>query len=201
MVVFRYGVAATAVSGIGAKLLTVLSIVNGALATATASMVGQNAGAGSVDRVRKTVWTCAGMGLSFWVIVSAAAWFFPRTIYSAFTADGEVLELCVMYMHIQVLSYLGFTTMGAPTGLINGIGFTALNLVIALIDGVVCRIGFSLLLGLTFGLGLKVFFSWGSSCGVGHADFGIRLFFLRTLGRPGPEDSGKESRMKYFGGV
>ena len=62
--------------------------------------------------------------------------------------------------------FLSFALMAPTLGLINGVGFTSLNLVIALLDGVAARIGFSLLLGMTAGMGLEGF--WLGSALAGY---------------------------------
>jgi Na+-driven multidrug efflux pump len=52
--------------------------------------------------------------------------------------------------------------MTTSLGHINGVGFTTLNLVIALLDGVIGRIGLSILLGHVLNWGVEGFW-WGNA--------------------------------------
>ena len=65
-------------------------------------------------------------------------------------------------MAIQLWLTLACCLMSPFLGQINGVGNTALNMVIAILDGVIARIGLSLLFGKTFGMGLEGFW-WGSA--------------------------------------
>ena len=161
-----YGIIATAVAGVGGKLYSVMNVVTGAVQAATASMVGQNLGAGKKDRATKTVFVGWGIGLAFFVVVAAACLLLPRQIFGLFSSDPAVLDLSVTYLRIAVWMFLSFALMAPTLGLINGVGFTSLNLVIALLDGVAARIGFSLLLGVTAGMGLEGF--WLGSALAGY---------------------------------
>lgn len=157
-----YGIVASAVAGVGNKLYTVTNVVTGAVQAATASMVGQNMAAGKHDRVKKTVWVGWVICMAMFVIVGTASLLFPRQIFGLFSKDPAVLDLSVSYLRIAFWLYLSFALMAPTLGLINGVGYTSLNLGIALLDGVAARIGFSLLLGITAGMGLEGFW-WGNA--------------------------------------
>ncbi len=152
-----YGVVASAVAGVGGKLNSVMNVVSGATMAATASMVGQNVGAGKLDRAKKSVYVGWGINIVAFALVAAASLLFPRQIFGLFSKDPEVLDLAVDYLRIAVWLFLSFALMAPPLGLINGVGYTSLNLGVALLDGVAARISFSLLLGITAGMGLKGF--------------------------------------------
>ncbi len=161
-----YGVVATAVAGVGGKLYSVMNVVTSAVQAATASMVGQNLGAGRQDRASKTIWIGWGICLAFFAVVGTCSLLFPRQIFRLFSSDPAVLDLSVSYMRTAFWMFLSFALMAPPLGLINGVGFTSLNLLIALLDGVAARIGFSLLLGITAGMGLEGF--WYGSALAGY---------------------------------
>ena len=77
---------------------------------------------------------------------------FPRQIFSLFTSDPAVLELAPTYLRFAVIWLLALCSMDAPFALVNGIGYASFNLVVGLLDGVVARIGLSMLLGHFMGL-------------------------------------------------
>jgi putative MATE family efflux protein len=134
-----YGVAASAITGIGSKVNSLVNVVTSSMQTAVGSMVAQNFAAGKIDRVRKINRVSNVVCLVFFVFIGAAALLFPEQIIGIFTkpSETEVLALARPYMRIAFWTYLSFCLMTTSLGHINGVGFTTLNLIIALLDGVV----------------------------------------------------------------
>ena len=159
---------ASAITGIGAKLNSMVNVVTSGMQTGVSSMVGQNFAAGKIDRVRRANHVGLAVCIVFFVFVGAVTLLFPEQIIGIFTQPSEtdVLALARPYMRTAFWLYLAFCLMSTPLGHINGVGFTSLNLVIALLDGVAARIGFSLLLGVTAGMGLEGF--WLGSALAGY---------------------------------
>ena len=75
-----------------------------------------------------------------------------------------------------MVQYLGCTLRPTSFALINGSGHSRLNLLVALLDGIVCRIGLSLLLGVTLGMGIRGF--WYGNALSGLVPFLIGSVFL-----------------------
>ena len=157
-----YGVVASAVSGVGSKLYSLANIVTQSMQTSEATVTGQNIAARRIDRVKRSMLITTGLCLAYWALLSALCLLFPRGVFGLFTSDEGVLAMAPGYMPILVVMFLSFATMSPPLGLINGVGHVRLNFVIALADGVVARIGLSLLLAVTFGMGLHGYW-WGSA--------------------------------------
>lgn len=159
-----YGVAASAISGIGTKLNSMVSVVTSGMNTGVSSMVGQNFAAGKMDRVRKATRVGLLVCIGFFVVVGVIVTIFPEQIIGLFTqpTETEVLAYAQSYMRTAFWLYLAFCLMSPVLGHINGVGFTTLNLVIAVMDGVVGRIGLSVLLGYSLGWGVEGFW-WGNS--------------------------------------
>ncbi len=157
-----YGVVASAVSGVGSKLYSLANIVTQSMQTSEATVTGQNIAARRIDRVKRSMLITTGLCLGYWAILSALCLLFPRGVFGLFTADEAVLAMAPGYMPILAVMFLSFATMSPPLGLINGVGHVKLNFIIALADGVVARIGLSLLLAVTFGMGLHGYW-WGSA--------------------------------------
>lgn len=147
-----FGVVASAVDSVGGKLNTVIHIVSGACCTATATMVAQSFGAKKIDRVQKAFWTCAAICMAWGAVIIACYLLFPRQIMGLFTSDPDVLDMAPQYLSYAIVWVLAMCTMDAPFSLVQGIGHASLNLVVALLDGVVARIALSLLLGHFLGL-------------------------------------------------
>jgi len=160
-----YGVVASAVTGVGNKLRNVISIFTRSISTAGSSMVGQNMGAGKPDRVKLMVRTASIICIGAGVLVSGIFLIFPKQIFSLFDTNPEVLAWAPRYMWTLALAFLSFALMSPFNAVINGIGFAGLSLVIAIMDGVVSRIGLSLFMGITLNMGIEGFWYGNSIAG------------------------------------
>ena len=147
-----YGVTASAVDNVGNKLNSIMNVVSGAMYTACAAMVGQSFGAGKLSRVRQILWCCMGVCMAFWALVSLTIVIFPSQIFSLFTQDADVLAMAPQYMHIAVLTFLSFATMSPFLSVVDGVGAARYGLIVTILDGVVARIGLSLLFSSFMGL-------------------------------------------------
>ncbi|MCD8156264.1 MAG: hypothetical protein LUD53_02210 [Clostridiales bacterium] len=150
-----YGVIASAVNGVGSKLNMVVQVVTGALQAATATFVGQNMGARKPERAQKAVLWSALVGVVFGVAFMTICLTMPKMVFGLFSSEADVLELSVTYLQIAVWGYLAMALMGPSQGLMMGVGATKLSLFVSMMDGVVARIGLSVLFGTVIGLGLR----------------------------------------------
>ena len=168
-----YGVVASAVSGIGHKVEQVNNTIVNAFSTAGGSMVAQCIGAKKYDRVSRVMLTALAITsiLSCIFIFCTVCW--PRTVFGIFTTDIAVLDMAITYVPIAVISFVGSALRPAMFSLINGSGNSRLNLVVAILDGIIARIGLGLLLGLVFEMGVYGF--W-----YGNALAGLVPFFIGT---------------------
>ena len=149
------GVLAVAVTGVSHKVQNLMLIMGNSMNDATASLVGQNIGAGKLDRVKRTVWCALGFGMIYAVILVALFLLAPEQIFSFFTNDPEVIAMAPPFMAAAAVTAVAFGLMAPFLGLINGVGATTLNMAIAFADGVFARIGLSLLFG--YGLDMGAF--------------------------------------------
>ena len=172
-----YGVVASAVTGVGNKLAAITAVVTNALSTAGASMVGQNIGAEKYDRIPRIIRVSFLFDMAFAILLSLITACFPRTIFGIFNADPEVLDMAMVYVPVAVLLYLGFGMRSPFFALINGCGNAKLNLAVGLLDGVICRIGLALLLGLALNMGIMGF--WLGNAFAGYMPFVVGgVFYL-----------------------
>lgn len=172
-----YGVVASAVTGVGNKLGSITAVVTNALSTAGSSMVGQNLGAEKYHRVPKTIGVSMVIDLAFAVLLSFLTICFPRTIFGLFNSDPQVLDMSMTYIPVAVLLYVGFAMRSPFFALINGSGNAKLNLIVGLLDGVICRVGLAMLMGLAMGMGIMGF--WLGNAFAGYMPFLIGgVYFL-----------------------
>ena len=152
-----FGVVSSAVAGILSKINTMIGVMSSSMTTAGASMIGQNLGAGEYKRVPKILaWAFAG-SLTLALICAAAILTIPNVIFGWFTADETVLASASLIILPCVLNFLGAATRCFGFSIINGSGNSKLNLAVAILDGIVARIGIAYLLGWTMGMGPQGF--------------------------------------------
>lgn len=173
-----YGVVASAVTGVGNKLGSVTAVVTNALSTAGSSMVGQNIGAEKYHRVPKIIGVSMIIDLAFAGVLSLLTICFPRTIFGLFNSDPDVLDMAMTYIPVAVLLYIGFGMRSPFFALINGSGNAKLNLIVGLLDGVICRVGLAMLMGLAMGMGIMGF--WLGNAFAGYVPFLIGGVYYLT---------------------
>ncbi len=147
-----YGVVCSAVSGVGSKLNSIMSILSAAMISAGATMVGQNFGAGKVRRIRKIFFSIMLITTSFALLLMVLVLQFPEAVFGIFSQDPEVLEMARVYAPVSALSFLGAGLRASSIAFINGIGAATMNYIMGILDGFVVRIGLAWLMNLTMGI-------------------------------------------------
>ncbi len=152
-----YGTVAVAVTGVARKLEGMIGVIAQSISSAGGAMVSQALGAGKTKRVPKIVYHALWMVAIPSSVFAVITYFRPEWLFGLFSEDPEVLAMAVVYIPVAMVQYLGCTLRPANFALINGSGNSFLNLMVALLDGIVCRIGLSLLLGVALGYGIMGF--------------------------------------------
>ena len=148
------GLTESAVNAVAHKIGNIASIVSTGLNQAGAALVGQNFGAGKLDRVKRIMGVVGAASVVFAAILSVLLIRFPEQIFGIFNREPEVLAMCHSYVIIGVLSFFGFAARAPFLSLINGQGYAAMGFTIGMLDGVVFRIGISILLGTVLKMGI-----------------------------------------------
>ena len=151
------GVVYSALAGILNKVSTVISVVSNSFTTAGSTMVGQNLGARKLDRIPRILRTIIFITGSISAVFGLAIVFFHREIFGVFTGDEAVLAASGILVGPMLLNFFGSATRSVAFALINGSGNSRLNLAVALIDGLISRMGFAALLGFALGMGCQGF--------------------------------------------
>ena len=133
-------------------------VISQSFTTAGSTMVGQNLGARAYRRINKTLVTVLSIGLGLAALATLVMAVCPQAVYDIFTTDKEVLAAAGVLTLPIILNFYGSATRSAAFSLINGSGRAKLNLAIAIIDGVISRMGLAALLG--FALKMDCFGFW-----------------------------------------
>jgi len=161
-----FGATAAAVAGIYNKACHIVALFANAFSTAGGAMIGQNIGAEMYDRVKKIYRTLFIMMFGVAVCLVALVNLFPTQIFALFTSDADVIETAHLLILPISLFALGASGRTPGFALINGSGYSKLNLVIALLDGIVCRLSFCYIFTFVLELGAR-----GCWVGDGAASF------------------------------
>jgi putative MATE family efflux protein len=147
-----FGQAAVAGYGIASRIESAVLLVLMALGTAVTPFVGQNYGAGRMDRVTRGILWCqqfiAGYGLVVAALLAAGA----REIVRVFTANELALSAALLHLRIVPVSYLGVGVALASTNSLNAIGRPLPAMVISLTRTILVYAPLAWVLARAFGL-------------------------------------------------
>lgn len=169
-----YGEVAAAMNGIGNKVGMIVNIINFSFAAAASPMIGQAIGAEYYSRVPRVVGVSLAINSAISILMAVILVLFPQMVFGIFTEDEEVMDLAIAYIPVALVLLAG-SALRPPLGaLINGVGNFKLNFLVGILDGVVLRIGLSVVLGIYCGFGIFGF--W-----YGHAIAGFTPFVIGSI--------------------
>lgn len=104
------------------KMDAIYWMVGGSLGTALTTVVGQNYGAGKMDRVKKSVRIGLWMYYAFAIVIVGILLGFQRTLFSIFTDNQAVLEIAVTTFSIMAPFYIMFSFIEIYSCALRGMG-------------------------------------------------------------------------------
>ncbi|MBQ9890256.1 MAG: MATE family efflux transporter [Firmicutes bacterium] len=168
----------TALSGIYNKLSMFIGIVSNSFTTAGAANVAQNIGAAKYERVPRILGIVALITGGICAFAALLVVLFPTALFSLFTEDVRVLEISGVLVAPIVICFIGACARAVGFSLINGSGNSRMNLMIAIFDGIIARIGLSYLLGFVMELSCKGF--WLGDGFAGYMPLIVAIVFFIT---------------------
>lgn len=122
-----------AVSGIAAKLNSILASFAVGLAQGCQPILGFNMGAKKYDRVKKTYMTAFCVALCFGLVLFIAFQFFPRQITSIFGSGEELYyEFAAKYLRIYMMMVILYSIQPITVNYFTGIGDVRQGIIISL---------------------------------------------------------------------
>lgn len=122
--VTQFGTPALAAIGIGHRVESWLFMVGVGFGAATAAIVGQNLGAGRVDRAARSGWIATGYCTLLGVVSFALEMGLPRQFAGLFTSDPAVIAEAAKYLRIASISQLAVCAEVVLEGALGGAGET-----------------------------------------------------------------------------
>ena len=172
-----YGIAVSAFAGIANQISSTANLISTAVNTAGSTMVGQNLAAEKYERLKKILLNLTVIMMSVAMLLSVLFCVFPNEIIGLFAKDNdpEVMALIPGFLPIAVILFFGASARAVMNALLNGSGNSKINFVTAILDGIVLRIGLSILFGITLGMGCYGF--WLGDALAGFTPFFIGIVF------------------------
>ncbi|MBQ1962554.1 MAG: MATE family efflux transporter [Clostridia bacterium] len=171
------GVVASATFGVGVRIDDIVNKISQGIQYAAVPMISQNIGAAKPERAKRVVHVA-------WIYSAALTIFFMllyvtlgKYLFMVFSDDPLVHGMSGEFIRAILWMFPAFSVMRGSGAFVQGIGNAKLSMVLALLDGVVLRIGLSWLFGIFFGWGF-----FGFVLGYGLAPYGYAipsmLYFL-----------------------
>jgi hypothetical protein len=118
------GTPALAALGLGFRVESWLYMIGVGFGAAAAAVVGQNLGAGRVDRAERAGWTMLAAASAPAVVAAALSWAVPDLLAGAFTRDAAVVAEAARYLRIVAVSQLVVCAEVVLEGALGGTGAT-----------------------------------------------------------------------------
>ena len=161
------GVVASATFGVGGRIDDIINKISQGVQMAALPMISQNIAAGRQDRAKKVVYVSWIYSAVLTVFFMSCYLLFGKQLFMLFSDDVLVHEMSHTFISAILWIFPALSMMRGTGAFIQGIGNARMSMVLALLDGVVLRIGLSWLFGIAFGWGF-----YGFVLGYGLAAYG-----------------------------
>jgi putative MATE family efflux protein len=142
-VVNMFGTTVIAAYSVAMRIDSFASLPAMNFSAALSSFVGQNIGAGKLERVQKGLYATLWMTAIISLVVTVVAWLFSGPIMQMFTNDPGVVAAGKDYLYIVSAFYIVFSTMFVYNGVLRGAGDTLIPMFVTLFSLWVVRIPIS----------------------------------------------------------
>ncbi len=175
-------VVASATFGVGMRIDDIINKISQGIQFAALPMIGQNIAAKKPERACQTVYWAWIYSLIMTVVSIAAYILLGKELFMLFSDDAAVHQLSGTFIKGILWMFPALSLMRGSNAFIQGIGNANLSMILALLDGVVLRIGLSWLFGVVLGWGF-----YGFVLGYALAPYGCgvpgSIYFLSGVWR------------------
>ena len=151
------GVAESATFGVGIRIDDIINKISQGIQYAVVPIISQNIAAGNKERAKKAVYWSWIYSFALTIFFMLLYVVFGKALFMAFSDDTAVHNLSGTFISAILWMFPAFALMRGSGAFIQGIGNARLAMVLAILDGVVLRIGLSWLFGIALGFGFYGF--------------------------------------------
>ncbi len=163
-------VVASATFGVGIRIDDIINKISMGIQYAAVPMISQNIAANKPERAQQVVryaWLYAGI---LTVVAMLAYVFLGKQLFMLFSDDPLVHQMSGTFIKAILWMFPALAVMRGTGAFIQGIGNARLSMVLAILDGVLFRIGLSWLFGIVLQWGF-----YGFVLGFGLAPYGFAI--------------------------
>lgn len=146
-----YGVHAVAAYGVASRVEAMAFVIVMALATGMSPILGQNMGAGRMERVRETLRLSLAFCVGWSLFVAVCLGLMAHPIASAFSDNPDVIRTTMIYFWIVPISYAAGNLVQGWASAYNAMGFPKKSAMMIIVKMVVLQIPLAILGGVLFG--------------------------------------------------
>ena len=121
-----------------------------AFGQAATTFAGQNTGAGNYARIRRGTLVTAAVGTGVVLLISGLILIFPRTVFTWFMKDPEVVTNALKIALVTFPFYWVYPIMEVLGGSVRGMGYAVRSMVLIILNLCVLRVGLLALFSATF---------------------------------------------------
>ncbi|MFQ9208653.1 MAG: MATE family efflux transporter [Clostridium fessum] len=155
-------------------------IIN-ALGISITTFVGQNYGAGRLDRVKRSVYVCLGISCIITVGLSTILYLTGGYIYLLFTTDAEVIAIGMKILHFLVPAFVTYLCIEIYSGALRGVGDCWIPMIMTALGVCVLRVVWILIAVPIRPDILTVVFSYPLTWTITTVLFNIYYYFFSAL--------------------
>lgn len=169
-IINQVGVVASATFGVGVRIDDIINKISQGIQYAALPMISQNIGAGQHKRAKQVVYCAWVYSIILTLFFMTLYICFGKQLFMVFSDDPQVHIMSKTFISAILWMFPAFAVMRGSGAFIQGIGNARLSMVLAMLDGVVLRIGLSWLFGIVLGWGF-----YGFVLGYALAPYGYAL--------------------------
>ncbi len=122
------------------KIDSVFWMIISAFGISVTTFVGQNYGAGKMDRVKKGIRQCLAMTFGSSVVLSFILYHFGFYVFEIFTSDAAVLKKGMEILRFLVPTFITYVTIEIYSGALRGIGDSWIPMIITMVGVCALRV-------------------------------------------------------------
>ena len=164
------GVVASATFGVGVRIDDIVNKISQGIQYAAVPIISQNIGAKDNARARSAVKYAWIFSAAFTVICMVLYISVGKQLFMIFSDDPLVHDMSADFISAILWMFPAFAIMRGSGAFVQGIGNANLSMALAILDGVVLRIGLSWLFGIALNMGF-----YGFVLGYGLAPYGYAI--------------------------
>ena len=164
------GVVASATFGVGVRIDDIVNKISQGIQYAAVPMISQNIGAKKNGRAKEVVYKALVFSIILTIFFMILYITLGKQLFMIFSDDPLVHDMSSEFIRAILWMFPAFAVMRGSGAFVQGIGNARLSMILAILDGVVLRIGLSWLFGIYLGFGF-----YGFVLGYGLAPYGYAI--------------------------